>query len=574
MGLSKLEIRVLKHINKSGYKGKSSIINFLKKNLALSHEKAMDFYTLWFLNYREDGNYEEITDPNKELRPLINILKKIKSGEVEPEDIPDKFFGDKLSECRTSGFGYGRYKTNTPCVELSEDTVYLSLDRDTWESQNFSGLYEEDLWKYYESQPSNYSDYSEEFDKEEFDYFNYNDETIDLIKQVAVSAKRKDVVDYIDENISRLETEKLAEYLEEMLPEDRFNNMRDEYIWEIDNITYNMRRESTRNYYDEEIKYNVSRDGNDFEMEIPLDEFIEIIEEHNPLSFSDVIEDEIPINPQLDLEGSWYDVGYWDSNETSHIEELNRHLQRIVDDLGEGGLDEYYSNLRYFEDILKNTGLEYKTTNWQGKIYSTPDGRLNLNSKDIDLYTKKITFTYDGEKHTVPLDNFMNWAQGSVLDLKYESVRYGKIPLREGKKTITKISIFDFDGTLADTPSKEDGIPIWEAKTGEEYPHKGWYSKRESLDENVFNIKLIQSTIKDYMVESVLSKNGVVFEEYHYKERGDTFTSKINTIKKLLSQNPNVSEIEMWEDRENHAEGFEQWGQQNGVNIRVNRVSI
>jgi hypothetical protein len=190
----------------------------------------------------------------------------------------------------------------------------------------------------------------------------------------------------------------------------------------------------------------------------------------------------------------------------------------------------------------------------------------------------------------------VNWEQCSVLDLKYESVRYGKIPLMEGKKTITKISIFDFDGTLADTPHKEDGIAIWEAKTGKEYPHKGWYSKRESLDEEVFNVKLIPSTIRDYnnerinentllimltgrmpnqadQIENILTKNGVLFEEYHYKERGDTFTSKINTIKKLLSQNPNVSQIEMWEDRENHADGFEQWGQQNGVNISVNRVS-
>jgi hypothetical protein len=332
-------------------------------------------------------------------------------------------------------------------------------------------------------------------------------------------------------------------------------------------------------------------------MEIPLDEFIEIMEPHNPFSFSDIIDDEIELQDSVDLENVWYDTGYYNSDSTDHIDELNRHLQNILDNLGEGGLDDYYKTQRQFEEILKNTGLEFKRTHWRGdKEYESKDGRLKLNSGGINLYDKKITFDYDGERHTVPLDNFMNWAQGSVLDLKYESVRYGKIPLREGKKTITKISIFDFDGTLADTPSKEDGIPIWEAKTGEEYPHKGWYSKRESLDENVFNIKLIQSTIKDYMgesihpntmvvmltgrmpnqadqVESILSKNGVVFEEYHYKERGDTFTSKINTIKKLLSQNPNVSQIEMWEDRLNHADGFEQWGDQNGVNIRVNRIT-
>ena len=81
------------------------------------------------------------------------------------------------------------------------------------------------------------------------------------------------------------------------------------------------------------------------------------------------------------------------------------------------------------------------------------------------------------------------------------------------------------------------------------------------LDENTFNIKLIPSTIDDYnkesegdntlmimltgripklanQVESILNKNGIIFDEYHYKERGDTFTSKINTIKKSRDVQP------------------------------------
>ena len=75
-------------------------------------------------------------------------------------------------------------------------------------------------------------------------------------------------------------------------------------------------------------------------------------------------------------------------------------------------------------------------------------------------------------------------------------------------------------------------------------------------------------------VESILNKNGVIFDEYHYKEKGDTFTSKINTLKKLIEQNPNVTEIEMWEDRLNHADGFEEWGVNNGIDIKVNRITI
>lgn len=167
----------------------------------------------------------------------------------------------------------------------------------------------------------------------------------------------------------------------------------------------------------------------------------------------------------------------------------------------------------------------------------------------------------------------------------------------EEKQTINKISIFDFDGTLADTPNKEDGITLWEAKNKKDYPHRGWWGREESLDENTFNVKLIPDTMDDYnkesegnntlmvmltgrlpklanQVESILNKNGVIFDEYHYKGRGDTFTSKLYTIKSLLESNPNVKEIEMWEDRLNHADGFEEWGVNNGIDIKVNRITI
>lgn len=30
----------------------------------------------------------------------------------------------------------------------------------------------------------------------------------------------------------------------------------------------------------------------------------------------------------------------------------------------------------------------------------------------------------------------------------------------------------------------------------------------------------------------------------------------------------------MWEDRLNHADGFEEWGNDNGIDIKVNRVTI
>ena len=74
-------------------------------------------------------------------------------------------------------------------------------------------------------------------------------------------------------------------------------------------------------------------------------------------------------------------------------------------------------------------------------------------------------------------------------------------------------------------------------------------------------------------VENILNDYNIVFDEYHYKEDGDTLKSKINTIKSLLLRYPNVNFIEMYEDRVPHAIAFEEWGEENNIPIKVNVVT-
>ena len=167
--------------------------------------------------------------------------------------------------------------------------------------------------------------------------------------------------------------------------------------------------------------------------------------------------------------------------------------------------------------------------------------------------------------------------------------------LNESIENITKISIFDFDGTLMKTPHPEEGKKEWENFYNKDYPHIGWWSKPESLDDAVFNIEPIESTVSSYIKEKenpntlvimltgrlphqndqiveLLSLHNIFFDEYHYKETGDTLSSKLNTIITLLNRYPNVSSIEMWEDREPHAISFKEWGRENNVPIEVNVV--
>jgi len=66
---------------------------------------------------------------------------------------------------------------------------------------------------------------------------------------------------------------------------------------------------------------------------------------------------------------------------------------------------------------------------------------------------------------------------------------------------VKKVSIFDFDGTLIDTALPEIGKKIWKEKTGEDYPHKGWWSKKETLDIDVFENKPFDAVEKAFKVE-------------------------------------------------------------------------
>lgn len=41
--------------------------------------------------------------------------------------------------------------------------------------------------------------------------------------------------------------------------------------------------------------------------------------------------------------------------------------------------------------------------------------------------------------------------------------------------------VFDFDGTLFETPDPEVGKPLYFSHYGQTWPHKGWVSRPESL---------------------------------------------------------------------------------------------
>ncbi len=151
-------------------------------------------------------------------------------------------------------------------------------------------------------------------------------------------------------------------------------------------------------------------------------------------------------------------------------------------------------------------------------------------------------------------------------------------------KKITKITIFDFDGTLVNTPLPDIGRQHYEKKHGKPWPHAGWWGRHESLDMETFDMPVNQEVIDAYdlhsldlntlvvlltgrmiklapHVKTVLDAYELTFDEYHYNTGGATDVAKVKAMEKLLDKYPDVVELEMFDDRIEHIPIFQIWGQ-------------
>ena len=193
--------------------------------------------------------------------------------------------------------------------------------------------------------------------------------------------------------------------------------------------------------------------------------------------------------------------------------------------------------------------------------------------------------------------------------------------LREGvvDDVIKRIAIFDFDGTLIDTDTPESGKPLWEDEFEFEWPFKGWWGRPESLDsriyfeknkdklssdvygkgisKNIFENNPILKTLQAYreqssrtdtmviiltgrhsgvgnLVTDILNSKGLKFDDYIYKTGNlDTADFKVEVLNKLVSNNPGLQEIEIWEDRDDHLPIFQSWANNQHFKVLVHHIT-
>lgn len=165
------------------------------------------------------------------------------------------------------------------------------------------------------------------------------------------------------------------------------------------------------------------------------------------------------------------------------------------------------------------------------------------------------------------------------------------------ERKITKLSVFDFDGTLCMTPLPEDGKKTYKQKTGKDWPHAGWWGQPMSLDMQVFDMPTIPSVIRDYkkeiqdpntmvvmvtgrmvkltdLVKDILDRHGLKFHEYHFNRGGSTESAKKKTFDQILQQHPSIKEVTLFDDRAEHINIFKQWGDEQLESGRLDKFTI
>jgi len=134
---------------------------------------------------------------------------------------------------------------------------------------------------------------------------------------------------------------------------------------------------------------------------------------------------------------------------------------------------------------------------------------------------------------------------------------------------------------LVHSPLPQEGKLIWKEKTGEDWPHRGWWSKPESLDMEIFDIPLNKKIYRRYKkaisdpdnyvilatgriaplkdeVYTILEHYGLSFDETHLNPGIDTFEFKSNLFAKLIYE-LQPEEFIMYDDRQEHLVRFVGW---------------
>lgn len=154
---------------------------------------------------------------------------------------------------------------------------------------------------------------------------------------------------------------------------------------------------------------------------------------------------------------------------------------------------------------------------------------------------------------------------------------------------ISRLCIFDFDGTLFRSPER----PAW-------WKHKGWWTDRRSLEppcvpEKPEEVYWVSSTVEAVLganaaeetysvlltgrigpfedrLKTLLKQKKLEFDEIGLTDEDDSQAFKVKQIRRLLREHPDVKLVEQWEDRRSQIRPYRAVVENAGVDYKVHIV--
>ena len=76
------------------------------------------------------------------------------------------------------------------------------------------------------------------------------------------------------------------------------------------------------------------------------------------------------------------------------------------------------------------------------------------------------------------------------------------------------------------------------------------------------------------LVTDILNSKGITFDDYIYKTGNlDTADFKVEVLNKLVSNNPDLQEMEIFEDRDDHLPIFQSWANNQHFKVLVHHIT-
>jgi len=156
---------------------------------------------------------------------------------------------------------------------------------------------------------------------------------------------------------------------------------------------------------------------------------------------------------------------------------------------------------------------------------------------------------------------------------------------------ITRLDIFDFDGTLFQSPQPPEwwkkgswfrdatslDPPCVPKRPGSEWWNKSVVGKAKKSRSNskTFSVLLTGRWAKVFepRVRELLKQQGLSFDHLQLPSSPGAIAFKSAVIAKLLDRLPDVKEIEVYDDHAPHAQIFKKVGAKRGIDVRINNVA-